>query len=1399
MRRQVNLKACLILLVSAAVLVACTSLLHAVQYRRSAHLLLVQATREEDSGNAAKALDYFRMYLKLAPKDADARERFALLLSRSSSRRMDQENAFYALDRVLLDAPDHHVARRKAVEIALKLGDRPKDILFHLDVLLNQFPDEAGLYELRGLAEEESRHFPQAAESFKEAVRHDPRRIKSYVAWAALLRKRLEDPAEADRVIDRMVADNKNADEAVLARIEYRKEYQGRAALEESRKTLLEMVERLAADNHDVLLLAAEMEQGHENFGAARAYLQRGLDRDPKDFRFHQGMARLELAAGRRDEALRRLRQGLEHLPNDLLSFYTTANLLLDAGAIDETRQLMNKIERDQLTEGILDYLAARIHLSNEEWAPALELLARARDELARPPQLPEILKQAHLLAGECHRRLGNPDQHLAACRAALAVDPTWFPAQLSLASAVQSLGRLEEAARYYAAVAEGPGKVEEACLPAARLWLAVHRRQPKDPQPLRNAAALLKGVSPALAAKAEYRLLRVEWLAAEGKLAKAREEAEQASRDFPGDPSFWVARADLMVLEDRAAAVPDFLARAEQAVGDKAGSIRLALLRHLQGTGKKQGVRDLLARWEKPEAKLPAQEEAAWLRALAAFHLSMGDRPEAGKVLDRLVALTPKDLSPYPMLLDVLAAKPDRERLVDLVAKLRDLEGDDGALWRFAEALRLIRVGGVENRDVRERGRPLLAEVRKRRPSWPPPLVLEGLMDYAEGALGSATERYQQALNLGEGRPVVVRRLVELYTRHRRYADAQRVIRGLQDRGSLGDLGRLATEISLSAREDPRQTLLLARKAVSDQSADYRDHLWLGQVLWALQQPQDAEKELREAVKRGADRPDAWVALVQFLAGHDRRREAEEETARAEKQLGGEAAPLDLAACYEAIGDRARAAEQFKKVLAARPDEPGVLQAVSLFHLRGGELDQAGGDLRKLVQAGRETPALAAWARRTLALSLAAGGGYQRSSEALALLEENRRSQSLAPEDQRVKALVQATRPGGRREAIANLEASFLQVPPAEGERFLLACLHAANREWPRAREQFLHLMTGPGPINPGFLAVFVQQLIQQDELHAAAHWVEELEKREPKELRPVLLRARLLHARKEGPRAVALLRAQAGDGADPARVLAVARLLDQLGYAAEAEPFYRAFADAQGRAKPASLVPLISYLGRQDRLREALDLCEQLRGKIPEETMAPVWIECLRSGRPNAEQARRVEEWVQAARKQQPGAPLFDLALANLRDLQEQPEEAEKIYLDLLQRDAKNLVAANNLAALLALRGEKGAEALEHIQHAIDQGGPRPTLLDTRAMVHMALGQWDQAVKDLEEVVSMEPRPSSYLRLARAHEMARDRRAAREALKKAKGPDGGVKLGDLHPLERPAYEALLRELEGG
>src|SRR5262249_31390220 len=105
------------------------------------------------------------------------------------------------------------------------------------------------------------------------------------------------------------------------------------------------------------------------------------------------------------------------------------------------------------------------------------------------------------------------------------------------------------------------------------------------------------------------------------------------------------------------------------------------------------------------------------------------------------------------------------------------------------------------------------------------------------------------------------------------------------------------------------------------------------------------------------------------------------------------------------------------------------------------------------------------------------------------------------------------------------------------------------------------------------------------------------------------------------------------------------------------------------------------------------------------------------------------------------------------------------------------------------------KGAEALTVIAQAIELAGPTPSLLDTRALAYMATGRSDLAIKDLESATSVgRPEPELYLHLAQARLMAKDRKGADAALRKAK--DSGLNPDSLHPLDRKTYERILGEL---
>src|SRR5205807_5423484 len=135
-------------------------------------------------------------------------------------------------------------------------------------------------------------------------------------------------------------------------------------------------------------------------------------------------------------------------------------------------------------------------------------------------------------------------------------------------------------------------------------------------------------------------------------------------------------------------------------------------------------------------------------------------------------------------------------------------------------------------------------------------------------------------ALRLGDRNPSVIRHLVEALKKQGKLNEAEEVLKGLNNRADLvrADLLRdTATLAILQGRKD--QAVRDAIAAVQADSRDYRDHLWLGDLLAQAggENAARAEDHLRRAARLAEKESDPYVALVAFLAAQkDRKIDAE-------------------------------------------------------------------------------------------------------------------------------------------------------------------------------------------------------------------------------------------------------------------------------------------------------------------------------------------------------------------------------------------------------------------------------------------------------------------------------------------------------------------------------------------
>ncbi len=1416
--RSLNVRLLISIVVATILLGVGIRQLHRIQTKRNAGAFIEQANRAESKGDLIKAEEYLRLFLSYQPNDAAALAKYGLIRADRARTVDDQIQNIRVLERALRVDPDRRDVRRRLVELAMSLKSF-RVAQTHLRTLLgrqkpgNSDKEREGTLEngeleyLLGQCAEGETDYAQAADWYRDAVAHAPQQIEGYLRLADLLRNRLGNGSAADRVMDAqeikdgLIAANSGSFRAYLERARYRKQYRIKGADQDLARAL-----ELAPNDADVLLSAAAfaMERGDNEL--ARRHVTIGLERDPRNWRVSDAMAAIARRLGQPREAEAYLRRVIDAAAdpegrNRLL--WALADVLIDERKWTDAKEAIERLGRERVLPELLKYLDARICIGEAKWIEGSTKLEAIYPLLVGKPAL---AYQADLLLGACYLQLGDLDRRCAAFRRAVSLDPQAIAGRLGLAATLAAMERLDESLGLYRRLIDQ----EPTAGPAtARLLILRNLRVPAAQRDWRDVEAILARSAQVMPGSSEVIILRAEVFAARNQWDHAHDLLVKARDQRPDQVELWIALAELADRRAPPDAALSILNDAPRRLGDRV-ELRVARAYQRARRGGPDATRSL-AELERDLASFSPSDRERLLRGLTEAHLWIGDTAVASRLMGQLVRQRPFDLSLRFSQFDLALQIGDRAAMESILVEIRAIENhldspdrEGGDFWRYAKAKLLIwsatRKGqGSIVKEELDEALVHLAVAGRRRPSWSLVPLAEAEIDDLIGNQKRAIKGYLRSIELGMHGLEVIRRTVQLLFEGRRYDEADRLIRKLQEQGlPSGDLRlqRLAAEVSLRAN-DPARALDLARKAIPANSKDYRDCLWLGQILWAANEPAKAQPQLRRAVELAGNAPDAWITLVQFLARTGQKEQARAAIEEARARLPGGQAPLALARCFAEVGDVEQARAQLEAALAARPDDLAALRAAASFAVATGAVRDAEANLRKIIDLKSKAPDDADWARRLLAIVLASSGDRRRSLEALKLLNLVDEGASYLPaadepvDEIRAKAKVLSLRNtrDARLAAIGGLKHVIAREPPRPDDRYLLAQLYEADGNWPKAREQLQSLLAGNGE-NPVYLAHNTLILLRQGLNDEAQSWLGKLEKLEPRSLRTLDLKARLLKARGRAGEAAALLEALVREKAD--QVGSVAKLLEELGQVAAAEKLYRQFASQP--LEPQARLVLAGFLGRQNRLAEALDLCEKAWTSCPPEAVAAATVAVLYSAPIDDAQCRRAGHSLERELRKTPESAALLFHLANIRSLEGRYPEAEKLYRQSFTHDQNNSGPLTNLAWLRARWAGKGAEALKLVAQAMLLDGPAPDVLDTRAVAYLALGRSELAIKDLEDAVAVHPSPLKYLHLAEAYLTASRRPEATVALQSAR--TAGLSADSLPPLERETCRRLLAEL---
>lgn len=254
--------------------------------------------------------------------------------------------------------------------------------------------------------------------------------------------------------------------------------------------------------------------------------------------------------------------------------------------------------------------------------------------------------------------------------------------------------------------------------------------------------------------------------------------------------------------------------------------------------------------------------------------------------------------------------------------------------------------------------------------------------------------------------------------------------------------------------------------------------------------------------------------------------------------------------------------------------------------------------------------------------------------------------------------------------------------------------------------------------------------------------------------------------------------------------QVRVVATLLEEIGQEKAAEPLYEEYARLSTR--PEALLLWAAHLGRQNRTDEAFEVLEQAWDKADHLQVLRYSVALNRHGGLRETEVSKIRKWLQQVRSEQPGSPQSLLYWADFADSQADYDTEERLYRQIIEEHPdQSIIAMNNLAYLLALRGNRTDEALELVDRAIQIAGPQPSLLETRAVVYLKKGSLQQAVSNLKQAVQQSATATNQFLLAAALAQSGEISAAEQAYRDALA--AGFSAEKLHPLDRELHTQLL------
>ena len=1218
----------------------------------------------------------------------------------------------------------------------------------------------------------------------------DPTDVVAAEHLAGLYRDRLRDATRAEDVLDALLDAKPSAVEVRLARhrhfIRLRKDE--RAAKE------LKAATEMAPGELNVLLAATEDALRRGDTAAAKNHLAKTSEAAKNDVRVLMARGMVEFGEENPEEAISIWRKGLmTSSGTDADVTWWLAYSLISLGRVSEAKPLLSQYRRLAGPEApLLRFLEALFDEKCGRPVSAILLIDKIKERFE-----PRWEGMIQLARGRCYEAVWDERKAAEAYNFAIQTEPTAVVPRLALAKLKVKRrpgDALIEVERGLALIPNDPAlliaqagallSLEIAKAPEKRSWADFDRAWEKAASAAPGTAALS--------------LMWADRLDKAGKQAEAVAYLEAAAAKAPQSATIAVACADGLTRlgkPERALTTLD-RATAPGAAGDQA-SLRISRARALSTLFRGTEARTALI---KDIDKLAVAERPQVQVALGQFEMARGDTDAARRAYLEWSRLLPDDPRPQLVLLEMALRQTDATAIQLRVEELRKLGGDTDVAYRLGRAKAMIWEYDASGATEGTRADPLQEATA---------LVVTGLVDAPElpaaqmtraevlerkGRLDEAIAAYERSWE--NGVEAALPRIINLLARRQRF-DALAKLRNSPAAAGEGARLDLLSAQAFMRVGDRTHAARIAEQVAHDMPDSAQALAWQVRVLDHLGRIDDAESALLAMAERRPSDLQPWLTLLQFQAERKRTASAAVTINRIRSSVKTDKPELLEARIARTTGDVAAADRAFRAAIArAERDVPLLIEAAA-FYERAGQSVEAETLYRKVLELDPKNRPAA----RQLAVVLSARGDSESWAQARQILGPAEVANE--PEDRLARAMVltRSANPADTNQAIQALEA-------------LLSDLPAKHPTAAVAREVFVDVLVKAGRVerasqvasvsaiegnDAGAIALYAKTLIQNKNPAAAEWQLDRLAALKPGDPREAGLRAKLIWDRSRPlEAATALERAYTiREDAPGAETLGREAFMILIGMGSDSRDVAKRLARRLARRDPTRSWMLAKVIAREGLNDEALAL---LRTGIRPGALAEDLRETGRVAMEVAvasddpETLREAGEILTAALRVEPTSDELQVMTAMLRHLQRDYAEEARLYKSVLTRRPENYVVLMNLAWALSEGLHTPQEAVSYLETLRKIAPGDISARDTQAVVLLRLGKTDEAIDELEKVVSLKPIAVHHFHLARAYKRAGKTEAAKKSFEKAR--NAGLTMREVDIAEREDLRELNDQL---